>query len=162
MGRPGLVSRRWRRVSCSRPGVADHQYRNRGAAVTQIIRYAIVGVLSNISGYLGYLFITSLGVGPKAAMTGLYVLGAGVGFFGHRKWSFSHRGAIGVSLARYGAAHLLGYALNLTLLLLFVDWLGFPHRQVQGAAICFVAAFLFLTFRFFVFPQRVASQEQAR
>jgi putative flippase GtrA len=117
-----------------------------------MIRYGIVGVLSNAVGYLVYLLITSVGFSPKGTMTSLYVLGATIGFLGNRKWAFSYRGNVGSNLARYGIAHSLGYALNLGLLVLFVDRLGFPHQLIQGLAIFVVGGFLFLMFRFFVFP----------
>jgi hypothetical protein len=53
-------------------------------------------------------------------------------------------------------AHVVGYCLNLSLLLVFVGKLGYPHQWVQGAAILIVACYLFLAFKFFVFrnPER--------
>jgi putative flippase GtrA len=132
-------------------------YRSDTIRVTQIIRYGIVGLLSNTVGYLIYLLITFLGVGPRVAMTGLYVLGAVTGFIGSRNWTFLDQGPLSASIVRYGIAHSLGYALNFSLLVLFVDKLGFRHQWVQGASILIVAGFLFLMFRFFVFPPCAAS-----
>jgi putative flippase GtrA len=120
--------------------------------VKQLVRYAVVGLASNVSGYLAYLLITWLGVGPKLAMTCLYLLGATVSFVGNRRWTFSHEGSIGASAARFAIAHALGYLLNLSILLAFVDHLGFPHQAVQAVAIVVVALFLFVLFRLFVFP----------
>lgn len=51
---------------------------------------------------------------------------------------------------------MMGYLLNLILLLLFVDWLDFPHQIVQGIAIVVVAIFLFVVLRIFVFAPRLA------
>ena len=98
-----------------------------------LTRYAVVGGLTNALGYLAYLLITALGVGPKTAMTALYLI-AGL-----------------ISYARYLAVHVGGYLLNFTLLLVFVDQLGLPHQLVQAAAIGIVALFLFTAFRLFVF-----------
>lgn len=120
--------------------------------MTQLFRYVILGLLSNASGYFIYLLITSLGAGPKKAMTGLYLIGATIGFIGNRQWTFSYRGGITSSLARFGIAHLLGYFLNLALLMIFVDRFGYPHEWVQAIAILVVALFLFILFRLFVFP----------
>jgi len=117
----------------------------------QFYRYALIGLLTNFGGYLIYLLITWLGVGPKSAMSGLYVVGAVLSFIGNRQWTFSHRGSVVSSFARFLIAHLLGYGLNLSLLLVFVDRLGYPHQWVQGAAIFVVAFFLFTSFRLYVF-----------
>jgi len=121
--------------------------------MTQIFRYAVVGLLSNAAGYLIYLLVTWLGIGPKVAMTGLYVAGASLGFLGNRQWTFTSRGNVSSSLARYGIAHFLGYGINFFLLYVFVDRLGFPHQWVQGVAVFVVAFFLYISFRHFVFPE---------
>ena len=48
--------------------------------MNQLISYAIIGVVSNVSGYLIYLLLTFFLVGPKMAMTAVYLTGAIVGF----------------------------------------------------------------------------------
>lgn len=60
---------------------------------------------------------------------------------------------------RYVIAHCIGYLLNLSILIVFVDELGYAHQWVQAIAIFVVAAFLFLAFKVFVFP---VSREGAR
>jgi len=117
----------------------------------QLIRYGLVGVASNLAMYLIYLFITYLAVEPKTAMTSVYLIGASVGFVGNRKWTFAHRGNAVNSALRYVAAHLSGYLLNLIILVVFVDRLGYPHQAVQAVAIIVVAMFLFILFKHFVF-----------
>lgn len=119
----------------------------------QLVRYGLVGAASNAILYGIYLLITYFGVEPKRAMTILYIVGALMGFFGHRKWTFTHQGAMLGSGARYFIAHCLGYLLNFLLLLIFVDKLGYPHQWVQASAIFVVAGFLFVVFRYFVFPK---------
>ena len=123
------------------------------SASVQFLRYALVGVLSNASGYLIYLLVTWLGVGPKLTMTLLYGVGATVGYFGNRHWTFSYRGDVWTSVAKYMAVHLCGYAINFFMLFYFVDKLGYPHQWVQAVAVVVVAAFLFTMFRGFVFRQ---------
>lgn len=118
----------------------------------QLIRYSLVGVASNLALYCFYLLITYFGIEPKRAMTISYVVGASIGFVGHRKWTFAHRGALLGSSARYVIAHLLGYTINFLILLVFVDRLGYSHQWIQGGAIIVIAGFLFVTFRYFVFP----------
>jgi putative flippase GtrA len=120
----------------------------------QLTRYALVGAISNLTGYVAYLVLTWLSVGPKIAMTIVYVTGASVGYLGNRQWTFSHKGKISTTMLRYGLAHVFGYALNFFILYIFVDRLYFHHQAVQAAAIFFVAGFLFVAFKTFVFPQR--------
>lgn len=124
-----------------------------GMVGRQLWRYGIIGLLSNAAGYGAYLLITALGVPPKLAMSCLYVVGATVSFFCNGRITFAYRGTtLGAGL-RYLAAHALGYSINLALLVVFVDRLGFAHQIVQGLAIFVVAAFLFAALKFFVFSQ---------
>ncbi len=117
----------------------------------ELIRYGIVGIVSNLAAYLLFLGVTHIGVGHKTSMTVIYVGAATLGFLGHKQWTFSRSGHWLRTGWRYAAAHSLGYLLNLGLLLTFVDYLGYPHQLVQAAAIFVVAGFLFLTFKFTVF-----------
>ncbi len=119
--------------------------------VRQLLRYGIVGIISNLSGYLVFLAITFAGVDPKAAMTFLYAVGATVGFFGNRKWAFSHNGNAARAAVGYAVAHVIGYLLNLAMLYVFVDRLGYKYQIVQGLAVFVLAGYLFLTFKFVVF-----------
>jgi putative flippase GtrA len=121
----------------------------------QLIRYGLVGVVSNAAIYFVYLLITYLGVEPKTAMTLVYIIGASIGFIGNRKWTFAHRGDPTSAALRYVLAHLCGYLLNFMILFTFVDRLGYAHQWVQAAAIIIVAGFLFIVFKYFVFRERV-------
>lgn len=125
-----------------------------GKHVQQLIRYGLVGVVSNLVIYSVYLLVTYLGIEPKKAMTLLYIIGAFIGFFGNRQWTFSHRGNAARTAVRYAAAHLLGYMLNFAILLIFVDRLGYVHQWVQAVAILVVAGFLFVSFKFYVFFEK--------
>lgn len=117
----------------------------------QLARYGLVGVTSNLLGYLVYLLLTSLGVQPILTMTLLYAVGATIGFVGNRLWVFSHTGAAMPSGARYCGVHLLGYLINFIILFVFVTRLGYPHQWVQAMAIIIVASFLFIAHKYFVF-----------
>jgi putative flippase GtrA len=128
-----------------------------GNPTRQLLRYGLVGIMTNFSIYCVYLLITYLGFAPKKTMTVLYIAGALIGFIGHRRWTFMHKGALLGSSARYFIAHLCGYLINFLILLTFVDKLGYPHQWVQAAAIIVVACFLFVAFRYFVFPKNESS-----
>jgi len=118
----------------------------------QLIRYGLVGVGINLILYLGYSLIHHLGLEPKKSMTLIYLIGVSIGFYSHRRWTFSHGGDARRSIVRFWFAHLLGYFINFFLLFSLVDHFGYPHELVQGAAIFVVAAFLFVVFKFWVFP----------
>ena len=126
----------------------------------QFIRYAVVGLGSNIASYLLYLLATWLGLGPKTAMTWLYLLGVLQTFVFNKKWSFRFGGAAAPALVRYAAAYAIGYVVNLLALMLLVDQVGLPHQLVQGVMILVVAVMLFLAQRYWVFPQ-VARSDMA-
>lgn len=118
----------------------------------EFLRYVFFGILTNVGGFLLYLFITSLGVAPKVAVTGLYLCAATASYFGHRQWAFQYKGGHPRAVVRYALAHLGGYLLNLSLIMFFVDHRHFPHEWVQAAAVPIVAVFLFLGFRYWAFP----------
>lgn len=120
-------------------------------SLKQIIRYGMIGFLSNFIGYCIYLLITSIGVNPKLAMTVLYVSAATFGYFANKRLTFNDTGNSVNSGLRYLLAHALGYLMNLSILIVFVDQLMFPHQMVQMIAILVVAAFLFIVFKYFVF-----------
>lgn len=122
-------------------------------SLKQLTRYAFVGILSNLTGYLVYLLVTYLGASPKITMTLLYGVGAAIGYIGNRNFTFVHKGSLLGSGARYFIAHFLGYFINLVILIIFVDKLGYAHQWVQAVAIFVVAGFLFIAFKFFVFTK---------
>jgi len=123
----------------------------------QFSRYALVGLLSNFAGYLLYLLLTYAGMGPKSAMTLLYIVGVVQSFYFNRGWSFGHQGSSGGAFARYGIAYALGYLLNFGLLWTGVDHLQLPHQLVQAVAIFLVAVCLFLMHRYWVFASAAGS-----
>ncbi len=122
----------------------------------QLIKYGLVGLTTNTVGYLLYLWTVHLGISPILAMTLLYILGATMGFIGNRKLTFKYTGSLLGSGSRYLLTHLAGYTLNLGILVIFVDKLGYPHQLIQAIAILTVAAFLFIMFKTVVFrsPQK--------
>ncbi len=120
-------------------------------AYRQLFNYAFIGVLINGMSYSIYFIFTYLSGTHKMTMTVLYLLGASIGFLANRHFTFRHDGCIGVIGVRYVLAQMMGYLLNLALLLLFVDWLDFPHQIVQAISIVVVAIFLFVVLRIFVF-----------
>ncbi len=130
---------------------------NTRSSLAQLARYAFVGIVSNLAGYIVYLLLTYFGATPKITMTILYGIGATIGYMGNRNFTFSHKGSSLGSSIRYAIAHLFGYFINLVILIIFVDRLGYAHQWVQAVAIFVVAGFLFIAFKFFVFKNMNSS-----
>jgi len=121
----------------------------------QFLRYATVGLASNLLLYLAYLVLTAMGLEHKTAMTVLYVTGMLITFLANRSWSFNHRGMTHAAFVRYVIAYMLGYLLNLSLLWFAVDRLHMPHQGVQAVAIVVVAVSLFMMHKYWVFAPTV-------
>lgn len=129
-------------------------------SVVQLLRYGLIGLVTNAAGYLVYLLATYLGARPTVTMSVLYFLGAVLGFWGNKRLTFAHKGDVLASGLRYAIAHAIGYVINLSLLLVFVDRFGYAHQWVQGVAIFVVAAYIFLAFKFFVFKDLDMKREE--
>lgn len=123
----------------------------------QFVRYALVGLGSNLLLYLAYLLLTSLGVGHKTAMSLIYAVGVAQTFLFNRHWSFRHLGGLQSSFARYLFSYAFGYALNFAVLWLAVDQLGLPHQIVQGVMVFAVALLMFLMQKYWVFASHARS-----
>lgn len=121
--------------------------------ISQLFRYGVIGVSVNLAAYLAYLLFTYMGGTPKLTMSVVYVITAFVSFLGNRKLTFAYQGGFLGSGLRFSIAHFLGYLINLSLLFVLVDKFGYPHQAVQVCAVFIVAAFLFLTFKVFVFSE---------
>ena len=123
------------------------------SALRQLLRYGIVGLCTNLAGYLAYLLITTWWPEPLGAMSLLYLVAATISFFANRRWTFSHDGRVVSAGVRYGLAHAGGYAINFLLLDVFAMRMGYPHQVVEGIAILVVAVYLFVACRFYVFAR---------
>ena len=117
----------------------------------QLISFAVIGILSNIGGYGLYLLLTYMGATPIITISILYPVGAVIGFFANRRFTFRHNGYFGRAVMRYILSQIFGYLLNLFMLLVFVNWFGFAHQYIQAIAIVVVAVFLFFVSKVFVF-----------
>lgn len=121
------------------------------ATLGQLVRFGVVGLASNALGLCWYALLTWLGVGPKVAMSLLFLIGTLQTFVFNKRWSFRYSGTDGYVLARYLSAYVLGYLLNLVMLVLLVDYAGYPHLPVQAVMILVVAMLMFVLQKFWVF-----------
>lgn len=131
-----------------------------GRSLRQVIRYGIVGVVQNAVGYGIYLFFTWLGADPKLVVGVSYPIAILVSFLGNKKYTFGHKGGIAGTGGRFLLAQACSCGINLGMLAIGVDWLGYPHQLVQLAAIFVCAGFLFLALKFYVFAVRSVPAQQ--
>ena len=127
-------------------------------AAGQLMRYATVGIISNIIGFLLYLALTYAGMEHKLAMTLLYGVGVAQTFVFNKRWAFGYQGMSHTAFLRYVIAYVLGYALNFVMLWLAVDQFRLPHQWVQAVAIVIVASSLFVLHRYWVFAPAARSR----
>ena len=118
------------------------------------MRYAVVGLASNLALYLAFISLTYLGIGHKFAMTLVYATGVFLTFIFNKNWTFGHKRHISSTFIRYVSIYAIGYLLNLGGLYFWVDKLGYSYKLVQGILIVLIAALLFLLQKYFVFTKK--------
>ena len=117
----------------------------------QLVRYGLVGIGSNVSIYLVYIFITYLGVDPKIAMTLVFIVGALIGFVGNRRWTFTHYGSSSRAGIRFLVSYAAAYTFNLLCMWFAVDRLGVPHYLVQAVNVVLISLLLFIAQKYWIF-----------
>jgi putative flippase GtrA len=117
----------------------------------QLIRFVLVGLMSNLLCYVVYLGLTAYGMRPSTAMTLLFAVGTLQTFLFNQRWTFEDKGGQRTAFLRYCIAYGSGYLLNLGALHLMVDRLGFPHQIIQLLMMGLLAVMLFLLQKFWVF-----------
>jgi len=120
----------------------------------QISRYGLVGLSLNSMMYIVYMILTAYCFSPFNAVFLLYPLGVLVSFFAHRGLTFKLNSLKwnSIELFKYVFSYAVGFLLNLSILYIFFEKLGYPHQLVQLCAIFIVAGFLFISMKLFVFP----------
>lgn len=127
---------------------------NQYPTLRQLIRYGIVGVMTNVSAYVIFLIIVWLGFPPKLAMTVLYFTCTTFSFLGMKHWAFANQERSGIYkiIFRFFSVYILGYVLNLMLLTEFAEQFGYSYQVAQAIAIVFMVAYFFIALKLFVFP----------
>jgi putative flippase GtrA len=119
----------------------------------QLLRYGIVGLGTNALGYVLYLGLTAVGMGPKLAMSLLYAIGVLQTFVFNKSWTFRYAGRGRSAFWRHVILYVAGYGLNFALLSMLVDTLNWPHQGVMAGLVVLMAVFFFLGQKFWVFRQ---------
>ncbi len=112
----------------------------------QLVRFALVGG----SGYVVNLVVFTLLVhGAEAdyrlAATGAFLVAVANNFLWNRRWTFRARdGHAGFQAARFLTVSVVAFGLNLAILALLVEGLGFPEVPAQAIAIVAATPLSFL------------------
>ena len=117
----------------------------------QLLRFGVVGVGVNASLFYVYLALVNLAFAPKLAMTLMYLAGLTAGFVLNRRWAFASTGQARRQALLYWAIGAAGYSLNLAVLALCVDGLGWHHGWVQAVMMVAVAGLNFALNKYWVF-----------
>lgn len=118
---------------------------------SKVVRFGALGVANNLLAYGIFAVMTLAGVPAIAAASLTYVLGMVVSYLGNRSFTFAHAGSARRSLMRFLIVNAVGYGINVAILAVFVEHLGFDPLIVQFAAIVVVAGFIFVSMRYWVF-----------
>lgn len=115
-------------------------------------RFAVVGLSSNLLGYLLFVGLSLLGASAFTALTGSFLLSMVISYFGNRGFTFAHQGNWRRSAAKFLAVAVFAYCFNFGILWLFVQLWGMPQIVVQFFAVGAVALCTFTLMRWWVFP----------
>jgi putative flippase GtrA len=124
----------------------------------QLVTFGAIGIASNAALYALYLVLTGLDVGPKAAMTSVFILGVACTYSLNRRWTFRHDGAVSRSAVRYAGVYGVAYAMNVAALALLVDIAKLPHQAVMLGLIVATAGLIFILQKFWVFGVQIDAQ----
>jgi len=131
----------------------------------RFVRYLIVGAAANLT-VLGIYWLASLGLGlsPKLSLTIASAFGFLIAYCANRMWSFEYHGNRAASLARYALGYFLSYSLQLAILNVGTDVLGYPHQWVVVFGLVIATMFFFILQRLWVFPaqQTIAATPSER
>jgi len=101
-------------------------------------------------GFLTYLFLTSINIDPKIAVSLIYMSFLIIGFFLHKKYSFINSIKY-PSISKFLIVHISAFLINLISIYFMVDIYGFKHQYVQVIMVILVAIYLYLMLNKVVF-----------
>ena len=128
----------------------------------QLADFSLVGLCTNAFGYGAYLLLVAYKLDPKIAVTLLYFVGIGLSYNGNKRLTFRKSRNIPYSKIAYLSVYFAGYLLQISLIILLVDVLGYPHQFAQLISIALVALFLFVMLKKIVFPRNTLEVQHVK
>jgi putative flippase GtrA len=121
---------------------------------TQIVRFALTGLLLNLLWYSVYLGLSRImGLKPMVSIAVCYPFALAFGYWSHFKVTFRKtRDSLNLSTSiRYISSTVLIFCVNLTILYVFNVLLSYRHEYVQFVAIVACAGLSFLVLKEYVY-----------
>lgn len=122
--------------------------------IIQLLKFGAAGITSNLLAFMVYLSITLAGVEYKASMTIVYFMALFLSYLMNSRWAFESGGSGRGVFVRYLLVYAFGYVLNLSLLIIFVDFIGFSHQIIQALSVGILAVLLFFLQKYWVFSKQ--------
>ena len=127
---------------------------NRAPRLQKLIRFGLVGLLSNLSILIFFWLLIRQGIHPVAASVIAYVVGVTLGYLLHRTWSFRSVAGHHKAAPMYLFAYAVGAGLHSGNMALMTVIMDVPPLIAQVISIGVVAVFLFVSLDRVVFAQR--------
>ena len=103
-------------------------------ALPQLMRYAAVGGVATLVHYLLLVLCVEFNAWPAWLASGLGgVAGAQIAYYGNRRFTFAHQGALGASWSRFQATAMLGAVTGMGVVALAVS-IGLHYLLAQMLA----------------------------
>ena len=125
------------------------------ALAAQVLRFGIVGVISTLVDYVGYLLLDyGLGVHYLVASTLSYSLGIVVNYWLSMRYVFASDESRSKrrEFAIFVTLTLIGLVLNQIFLYVFVEWLGLSGALAKILATILVMVYSFVSRKIFIEP----------
>ena len=122
-------------------------------ARSQKVRFLLVGVANTVFGYLLFAGLLLVVGEDSYVLTGVisHLLSTTLSFGLNRTYVFESGGRILLQYLKFQVTYTLILALNLALLIAFVEFLGWPVLVAQAVCLFFVAVSSFLGHKYFSF-----------
>lgn len=127
-----------------------------GSVITQFVRYAIVGLVTNFIGYSIFLLLMRVGIGHKQSMSILYLVSTGIGFLGMRNWVFKNKQNFYFTAVKFFTIYFIGYLVSIAVIMEFVDVCGYSSWFIQAGLILILPFYFFTALKWFVFTNPVS------
>ena len=127
-----------------------------GLAKSQKFRFLLVGVANTVFGYLFFAGLL-LAVGQESyVLTGVisHLVATTLSFGLNRTYVFGSDGRVWLDYVRFQVTYTFILALNLALLIAFVELLGWPILVAQAVCLCIVAVSSYLGHKYFSFRRK--------
>jgi putative flippase GtrA len=117
----------------------------------QVIRYGLVGALTNGLAFFGYLVLVSFKLTPEISAFLLYIIAAVTGYFANYRWTFNSNEIHRKAMPKFLFSHLIGATSQYAIIAIVHRGLRLPHQLAQIISLGCVSILLYLLLNIYVF-----------